>query len=181
VKQCSKKTCKQVNPQPLSSFYKNRANSDGLSCSCKDCHKAVRNPKQKALYQRKWNAANPDQRKGHWLRKYWPGSTWEEALTNYNNMVTEQGNTCALCKKPETAIDGQTGRIRDLCVDHCHKTGNVRGLLCSNCNRGIGHLKDSADLCYSAGDYLRSRGQLSQAGHSAHCSAHLGDPVPTES
>ena len=181
MKQCSKKTCKQINPQPLSNFYKNRANSDGLSCSCKDCHKVVANPKQKAAYQRKWDAINPDQKKGHWLRKYWPSSTWQEALNNFNDLIKLQDSVCRLCKKPETAICGKTGLIRDLCVDHCHQTGIVRGLLCSTCNRGLGYFKDSADLCYSAGDYLRSRGQLSQVDHSVRCSAHPDDLVPIES
>jgi len=42
-----------------------------------------------------------------------------------------------------------------LVVDHCHSTGKVRGLLCSNCNRGIGMLQERVDILQNAIDYLK--------------------------
>lgn len=53
---------------------------------------------------------------------------------------------CALCDKRKR-----------LCVDHCHKTGEVRMLLCLTCNLGIGYLKDSAALCEKAAMLLRRK------------------------
>ena len=54
------------------------------------------------------------------------------------------------------------GTTENLHVDHNHNTGNVRGILCTNCNRGIGHLKDSPDLLRKAATYLESKGNYSK-------------------
>jgi hypothetical protein len=123
---------------------------------------------RKAAYQKQWRTANPEIVKGHWLRKYWPNSTWEEALANFNNLIKLQNNACALCKKPEIAICGKTGLVRDLSVDHCHTTKVVRGLLCSTCNRGIGYLKDDWKLCSAAADYLMPHALPSPADRKPH-------------
>lgn len=61
-------------------------------------------------------------------------------------MLREQGGTCAICHGTETV-----GR---LAVDHCHSTGRVRGLLCTNCNQAIGKLKDDSQLLRNAINYL---------------------------
>jgi hypothetical protein len=58
----------------------------------------------------------------------------------------DQDGCCAICSKP---ISG-----RDECIDHCHDSGIVRGLLCSNCNVALGLLKDDVDLVKSAINYL---------------------------
>lgn len=65
----------------------------------------------------------------------------------YDAMLSEQGGVCRLCGGTNT--DG-----RRLAVDHNHETGAIRGLLCGNCNRAIGLLRDSADLLRKAADYL---------------------------
>jgi hypothetical protein len=62
----------------------------------------------------------------------------------YGEMRDAQNGRCAIC-----------GTAGDLCVDHCHNTGVVRGLLCSSCNSGIGLLGDSADTLQHALDYLQ--------------------------
>jgi hypothetical protein len=115
--------------------------------------------KVKAEYQKKWRLKNPEMVKGHWLRKYWPNCSWQEALNNYNNLVNQQNNKCAICKMSETAIEAKTKRVRELSVDHCHVTNKVRGLLCSTCNRGLGYFKDSALVCESASEYLKTHEQ----------------------
>lgn len=58
-----------------------------------------------------------------------------------------QNNRCAICEKPESEIG-------TLCLDHCHETGQIRGLLCRKCNSGIGLLGDDIDLVRSAVLYL---------------------------
>lgn len=63
-------------------------------------------------------------------------------------MIISQQSKCAICDK-----EAKFGRY-GLVVDHCHITGQVRGLLCNTCNSGIGMLKDSLDLVYKAADYL---------------------------
>jgi len=69
--------------------------------------------------------------------------------TLYETKLEQQNNTCAICFKPE-----QSNRYKTLCVDHCHTTGKIRGLLCSNCNRALGLLKDDRGNLQSAINYL---------------------------
>jgi hypothetical protein len=64
--------------------------------------------------------------------------------------VNEAGNACEICG---TGFEKQ----RDICVDHCHSTRAVRGVLCTTCNAGIGMLKDDIGLLEKAIVYLRRR------------------------
>jgi Autographiviridae endonuclease VII len=66
-------------------------------------------------------------------------------LEAYGKMKTHYNGLCAIClKEPEEPLH----------VDHCHSTGEVRGLLCRKCNMAIGFLKDNPESCWRAGDYL---------------------------
>lgn len=66
-------------------------------------------------------------------------------MDDYYCLLQSQGNKCAICKKEAT---------KTLDVDHCHETGKVRGLLCNNCNRGLGHFQDDKHLLRNAMEYL---------------------------
>lgn len=68
----------------------------------------------------------------------------------FAELLESQLGGCAICHEPH--VEGIKGK--GLCVDHCHKTGAVRGLLCRNCNSGIGMLKDSLTIVQSAARYL---------------------------
>ncbi len=65
----------------------------------------------------------------------------------YTAMLDSQGRLCAICRK--------SGDKRGLAVDHCHETGAVRGLLCSECNIGMGKLGDTPEGLMRAVRYLR--------------------------
>lgn len=66
-----------------------------------------------------------------------------------NELIQEQHNSCAICENVfETP--------KDICLDHCHDTGIIRGLLCNNCNVGIGMLGDTVDRLLKAIAYLES-------------------------
>ena len=69
---------------------------------------------------------------------------------DYDAMYFEQEGCCAICGKH------QTQDKRRFCVDHCHETGNVRALLCHNCNTALGKFQDNEDLLRRAADYIRS-------------------------
>ncbi len=78
-------------------------------------------------------------------------------LNRYNEMMVEQDGACAICFKKETALDYKSSSSRRLCVDHCHKTKKVRGLLCRGCNTMIGFIEkhsNDAKIILSLTDYL---------------------------
>lgn len=68
---------------------------------------------------------------------------------DYDSLLTKQNGVCAICKKPESSKHHGV-----LCIDHNHITGAIRGLLCNNCNRGLGLLKDSEKVLKAAVRYL---------------------------
>jgi len=77
---------------------------------------------------------------------------------DYETFLRAQHNVCAICKTPEGTPDNQgSGRTKRLAVDHCHITGQYRGLLCNNCNRGLGLFKDSIDVLNGCIAYLLKR------------------------
>jgi len=70
-------------------------------------------------------------------------------LEDYEAMLEAQGGKCAICGTTE-----ESARGRIFSVDHCHITGVVRGILCSNCNNGLGRFKDNRELLSKAIEYL---------------------------
>src|SRR5690606_16165725 len=81
-------------------------------------------------------------RRAHKLKEY--GLTPDD----YDKMFRDQDGACATC-----------GLVSDrsLDVDHCHETGRVRGLLCNNCNRALGHAKDDPKVLRRMAEYLERR------------------------
>lgn len=75
----------------------------------------------------------------------------------YQEMLDSQNGVCAICEGPERSTD-KKGSIKALAVDHDHATGAMRGLLCANCNKGIGNLGDNVDTLIAAAAYLAARG-----------------------
>ncbi len=67
---------------------------------------------------------------------------------DYEDMLHWQGSRCGSCGNLMVGT-------RDTCVDHCHDTGEVRGLLCRGCNAAEGHLKSSPNRCEQLAAYLR--------------------------
>lgn len=72
----------------------------------------------------------------------------------YDELVAIYGNRCAICHSLGNER-GKLGDIKKLCVDHCHNTGKIRGLLCTPCNRLLGLAKDNPDILAAAATYLR--------------------------
>lgn len=72
----------------------------------------------------------------------------------YDKMMKEQDNKCAICKQKETRMARDGKSITRLCIDHDHSTGNVRALLCHDCNTALGKMKDSPELLMEAAYYL---------------------------
>lgn len=74
---------------------------------------------------------------------------------DYFKKFEAQGGTCAICHKPEVTRH-KSGNLRRLAIDHDHVTGQIRGLLCSKHNLGLGCFGDSADLLRVGASYLDS-------------------------
>lgn len=107
----------------------------------------------KDWYARKWEARKDrDPRWDHernLLKKY--GIT----RTQYDAMFAAQDGKCAICFQPETFKEVKSDKARLLAVDHCHKTGMVRNLLCWRCNTTLGAVKESNELLEAMKVYLR--------------------------
>lgn len=70
-------------------------------------------------------------------------------LSEYNKLLREQNNCCAICGKPTK-----------LAVDHNHVNGRVRGLLCFHCNTILGHAYDSIYILKKAADYMEKHSRI---------------------
>jgi hypothetical protein len=79
-------------------------------------------------------------------------------VDDYDSMLRGQNGSCAICFSADPG--GQNGRF---CVDHDHKTGVVRGLLCVNCNWALGNVKDDIKILQSAIRYLGNPEEINRA------------------
>lgn len=121
------------------------------SRACKACYQIKRRPYQinymttvgKAKARSRYS---PDKRAERVVKSY--GLTLEK----YDLILALQGGGCAICQSKEA----KTKRNGRFCVDHDHETGEVRGLLCAPCNRGIGLLQDKIEVLESAAQYLKT-------------------------
>jgi len=118
--------------KPTSDFFKNSSRSRGYSYQCKTCKGAL----DKKLYSASKNKSYK------YVERY--GIT----VNDYNEMFEKQQGCCAICNTHQSALK------RSLAIDHCHKTDKVRGLLCTSCNVGLGHFKDSLVNLNMAISYL---------------------------
>ena len=98
-------------------------------------------------YQNAYRAKTPNQQKARALR-----DSFGLSLDEYNRMFEAQQGKCAICNQPETQM--RRGKLKTLAVDHNHKSGAIRGLLCFDCNTGIGKLKDDPQILRLAAQYL---------------------------
>jgi len=123
--------------------------SCGGNLYCADCAKVVRR-RNHAKGQREWRAADPQRHvynmARHNLKKY--GLTVED----YFEMLSKQGGKCAICLTNEPK---GRGKFRQFAVDHCHKSGRVRALLCNSCNGALGMVSDKPEILLKMIDYLK--------------------------
>ena len=99
---------------------------------------------------KQWYASNPERILGYRLKKKYGIS-----LQEFKDLVAKQNGVCLICNGDNSG--------KCLRVDHDHATGTVRGLLCDNCNIGLGHFKDNEEIMLSAITYLK-RTSISSTG-----------------
>jgi hypothetical protein len=137
TKEC--KTCKET--KDLSEFPKGKGYKDGLRPNCIPCRQEYeRDSYHEHKHKRPYDYLADKDRK---LQKAF-GIGYQE----YLKMLEAQQGACAICGTTDT------GKRKAFAVDHCHDTGKIRGLLCSNCNTGIGNLRDDVELLKRAIQYL---------------------------
>lgn len=185
MKRCSK--CKVERPR--SEFYKHKRTLDGLGSWCKLCFRAqyeasrdVRIARQKERYHadvsasraasKKFREANKEKLRDNqrWLK-------YGVSAEQYAEMVARQKGRCAICGDPPTR--------QGLCIDHCHETGVVRGLLCANCNQALGKLRDDPRIMRAAIDYVEAYQERTPPTGPPRTGQHeqdrcVGHPTPEE-
>lgn len=156
------KTCTKCGKHKKSSEFFKRNDTKSwqtLRSHCKDCtskktstYYSENSEKYKSL-SKEWYIKNrsrlveynknhkEETRQYNLMKKYGIG------LDDFDALLKIQGGLCAICKK--------SSGTKPLFVDHCHKTGKVRGLLCGSCNSAIGLLKESTTSMTRAIKYLK--------------------------
>jgi Recombination endonuclease VII len=119
-------------------FWHSKMTKDGLARECKECM-TVRNKKSAIKHAVKRRALH---------RNYNLKKLYNITADRFDEMVQEQEGKCAICS------DDITNSGKNPCVDHNHKTGNVRSILCQNCNFAIGGFKEDVNILNSAIEYL---------------------------
>jgi hypothetical protein len=119
----------------------------GVTCSAEGCDKPA---KCRGL-------CSPHYAKQMWASGHRPPSVNAKAhrerhikhrygitAAEYDALLAAQGGTCAICEQPPSEKNTRAHWGEKLCVDHCHETGAVRGLLCNDCNLALGYAKSAA-------------------------------------
>lgn len=87
------------------------------------------------------------------MREYDLFKSYKISLEEYEKMLDQQNNSCKICNVHIDTL--QSKRKKNFCVDHCHNTGKIRGLLCDSCNKAIGFFNDDISLLERAILYLK--------------------------
>lgn len=162
------KTCPKCGVEKqLIDFCKNKNAKDGHACWCKSCKSEC----NKEYYSRPENKARRDEYRKEYYnnnkeklakyrKEYRQRSNVKKNAAEYyllqkygitmegrNKIIDDQGGRCAIC---ECELD----MAKNTCVDHDHKTGRVRGVLCNNCNKALGFIQDNPEIISRMVNYL---------------------------
>lgn len=130
------KACRECRKVKLSAeFHRNRHDRTGLTAYCKPCARIRNN---------RWQASPQGKARIRINRRYRNFGLTEEA---FRKLLASQNGRCAICKC-------NTPGSQSWGVDHDHKTGKVRGILCAGCNLALGGFKDDRSIILAAADYI---------------------------
>jgi len=123
---------------------------------CETCGASLEGKRRHARFcstacnMKAWHTANPQAQRGYWVKNAY-GVTADE----YARLVEMQDGKCAICgRAPEETNSTARTALGTFNVDHDHKTGAVRGLLCSPCNSGLARFDDDPQRLLAAAAYL---------------------------
>ena len=128
------------------SFYKDVNSKDGFNSYCKECRRKVNRKYNKKQYKK-----NPLKNHKQNIKRLY-GITYEE----YLDLEKKQNYRCAICGLTLEEAKSRYGRgkVKHFHIDHDHKIGKVRGLLCQRCNWGLGNFKHDLNNLKKATKYL---------------------------
>lgn len=141
--------------KPWTNFYKKKNGLNGRCSICSKCSMErsklfhLQNPEKRKEIRRK--SYNKPEIKNK-IRSRYLKNKFKLSSLEYEAMLYKQNNACSIC-----LIDLLSLKRRP-CIDHCHKTGKVRGLLCDGCNKAIGLFRDSVENIIRAKEYLVTNG-----------------------
>ena len=119
------KTCSRCGKtKDISAFSKRSSRPSGVQSKCKDCEREVR---------RKYYKPHEAIRRKLNISDY-----------QYNKLITESNNKCNICSR----------ELDKICIDHCHSTNKIRGVLCNNCNTALGLVGDNIGTLQAMIEYL---------------------------
>lgn len=157
MKKCS--TCKIE--KPLTDFYPIANGVGGVRPRCKECTRVAEKKKYGENAEFRWSKlskqaiklqTDPEHKKKHMLsqRRWHLKKNYGLSLDGFNSILESQGGGCAICGTTSNQLESKTRMV----VDHCHRTGKVRGILCDLCNTAIGKFHDRTDLLTAAINYI---------------------------
>jgi len=156
----------------IDSFPRNRSKKSGYGCWCKKCENEsskkyqsenkekckeawaryrIKHREKRLEYCREYRKNNPEKFKeydkiGNQKKRQ---KLYGISPEQFDTLLENQGDRCIVCS---TNSPGKKG----WCVDHCHETGRIRGILCGKCNMGIGLFDDSTEILKKVISYLES-------------------------
>lgn len=168
-KRCTK--CGET--KPLDEFHKDRSQPDGRCPRCKVCKKrAARkyfraNQEERVKYGREYKAKNPEKIRACTKKYYeanrekilrgarvcWLKTQYNLTPEEYQAILDKQGGGCAICGRKRKPGE------KHLHVDHRQDPWLIRGILCNNCNPGLGKFRHNSALTARATEYLREHGE----------------------
>jgi len=169
------KICKKCQKnKPKTEFNKHTTNKDRLTGKCKQCILEERRIRQDARFNPSFKGEKVCQRCGlkkikkcftlnkstsdgfnGWCKDCTKDSALQQryglSIEEYRHILRHQNNRCAICGTTKAS-----GPTNEFVVDHDHKTGKIRGLLCNHCNTGLGKLGDTVETLEKAIKYLKN-------------------------
>lgn len=137
LKVCTK--CKEAKPLTEYSLKRPKNRKPGLQPRCKSCC---------AKDTQLWNESNKETSRDRYLQR-----TYGISEKEYNARLLAQDNKCIIC---DTEFQTDKFGSKYPVVDHCHTNGHIRGILCNECNRGLGYFHDSREALYKAALYVQN-------------------------
>lgn len=135
--ECSK--CHKT--QPLSEFPIQKNKQNGRSYYHTHCNECRRERARKVI---RGLSKEEIRRRNLWAE-------FKITVEDWDSLFQSQGKKCAICGTKEKTGNG-------FCTDHCHKSGKIRGILCTCCNTVLGHARDNPEILIKAVWYLQDKG-----------------------